>query len=57
MVKIELKIGHHVFEISEKDLMLDNGSCAQVITQKLFKGWNEYSPKMSKKLLDRKSVV
>lgn len=50
MVKIELKIGHHIFAISEQDMVLDNGSCAQVITQKLFKGWNEYSPTMSKKL-------
>lgn len=50
MTKIELKIGHRTFAISEKDLILDNGNCAQVITQKIFKGWSEYSPTMSKKM-------
>lgn len=50
MTKIELKIGHHTFGITEKDLVLDNGSCAQVITQAIFKDWHDYPPKMSKKM-------
>lgn len=50
MATIELKIGHRIFQITEKDLILDNGACAQVITQKIFKGWSEYSPTMSKKM-------
>ena len=50
MTKIELKIGRHTFEISEQDLVLDNGSCAQVITQEIFKDWDTYSPVMSKKM-------
>lgn len=50
MTEIELKIGHHTFAISENDLILDNGSCAQVITQKVFKGWSSYAPIMSKKM-------
>lgn len=50
MIAFELKIGHYTFKITEKDLVLDNGSCAQVITQKIFKGWNSYAPVMSKKM-------
>ena len=50
MVKIELKIGHRIFQISEKDLILDNGVCAQVVTQEIFQSWNTYAPIMSKKM-------
>ena len=50
MVKIELKIGRRICEIPEKDLVMDNGSCVQVVTQKIFKGWLDYSPVMSKKM-------
>ena len=50
MVKIELKIGHRTFQISEKDLILDNGVCAQVVTQEVFQSWSTYAPIMSKKM-------
>ena len=50
MVKIELKIGHRIFAITEKDLVLDNGKCAQVVTQEISKGWQDYTPVMSKKM-------
>lgn len=50
MIKIEIKIGGKVFKISEKDLVLDNGSCAQLITQHITKGWDQITPVMSKKM-------
>lgn len=50
MIAFELKIGRNTFKITEKDLVLDNGSCAQVITQEVFKGWGTYAPVMSKKM-------
>lgn len=50
MVKIELKIGRHTFQITERDLVLDNGSCAQVVSQEIFKDWGTYAPVMSKKM-------
>lgn len=52
MVKVELKIGHRTFQISERDLVLDNGSCAQVVSQEIFKGWGTYAPVMSKKMFN-----
>lgn len=50
MVKIELKIGRHTFQISEWDLVLDNGSCAQLVSKEIFKDWGTYAPVMSKKM-------
>lgn len=52
MPKIELKIGHRTFQISEKDLVLDNGACAQVVTQEIFQNWSTYAPVMSKKMFN-----
>lgn len=49
-VKIDIKIGHRIFQISGKDLILDNGVFAQVVTQEIFKEWNTYYPTMSKKM-------
>ena len=34
MPKIEMKINHYVKHIGKDDLILDNGSCIQVTTQK-----------------------
>lgn len=47
---IKLKIGRNVFDIDENDMILDNGACYQIITRKIVKGFDSYSPIMSKKL-------
>lgn len=51
MQKIEMKINRYVKHIGKDDLILDNGSCIQVTTQKgVFADYN-YAPLiMSKKL-------
>lgn len=50
MTKIELKLGHQIFKVSEKDLILDNGKVALLITQYRTKNWSRFSPTMSKKM-------
>ena len=35
---IKLKIGRNIVEVSEKDIILDNGACFQLITQRDKKG-------------------
>ena len=45
-----LKIGRNTFEINEKDVVLFNGACWQLITQKVYRDWHYYSPTMSKTL-------
>ena len=44
----ELKIGRKVFDITEKDVVLFNGACWQLITQEIFSNYHYYSPTMSK---------
>lgn len=52
-MKIEMKIGRYEKLIGEDDLILDNGSCIQVVTQHgAFSGWNYTTLKMSKKLFN-----
>ena len=41
----ELKFGRDVFNITDKDVVLFNGVCWQLISQKIHKGWHDYSPK------------
>lgn len=50
---VELKIGRRVFDITEKDVVLFNGACWQLITQKIPYRWSSYSPKVSKTLADK----
>lgn len=50
MGKIKLKVGRNIFEIDDKDLILDNGACRIIITQKYQKGLELRNPYMSKKL-------
>lgn len=47
---VKLKVGRKVFDIDEKDLILDNGVCYQIVTKKVGVGFNESNPVMSKKL-------
>ena len=46
----ELKIGRRVFDITEKDIVMFNGACWQLITQTIHSGWNNYYPIVSKTL-------
>ena len=50
---MELKIGRKVFDITDKDVVLYNGACWQLITQTIFKEWNDYHPVMSKAICDK----
>lgn len=49
----ELKIGRNVFDITERDIVLFNGACWQLLTQKIRSGWHEYSPRVSKTLAEK----
>ena len=49
----ELKIGRRVFDITEKDIVMFNGACWQLITQTIHSGWNNYSPKASKTMCEK----
>lgn len=49
----KLKIGRKTFEITEKDVVLFNGSCWQLISQKVYRDWHYYSPSMSKVLCEK----
>lgn len=50
---MDFKIGRYVLDINEKDIILDNGACYQIITKKVGKLWEPYSPVISKSLFDR----
>ena len=49
----ELKIGRLVFDITEKDIVMFNGACWQLITQTIHSGWNNYYPTVSKTLCEK----
>ena len=49
----ELKIGRKVFDITEKNVVLFNGACWQLITQTIHSGWNNYYPTVSKTLCEK----
>ena len=46
---VKLKVGRNIIELDEKDLILDNGACYQIVTKKVG-GFDWYYPIMSKKL-------
>lgn len=50
---MKVKCGRDEYEVTNKDLILDNGACYQLITKKKFLGWNEYSPTISKTLFNK----
>lgn len=49
---IKLKVGRNVCDIDENDLILDNGSCYQIVTKQNSFGLNKSIPVMSKKLFN-----
>lgn len=51
-IMVKLKVGRKILDISENDLILDNGACYQIVTQKVCKGFDWHYPIMSKKLFN-----
>lgn len=49
----ELKIGRRLFDINDKDIVLYNGACWQLMTQTYFDGWHSTCPVMSKTMCDK----
>lgn len=49
---VKLKVGRNIFDIDDNDLILDNGSCYQIITKEIRKGFDRITPKMSSKLFN-----
>lgn len=47
---VKLKVGRNILDIGENDIILDNGSCYQIITKRIGYGFNKTIPVMSKKL-------
>ena len=43
---MELKLERRVFTVTEKDRILDNGSCYQLITQEYDHGFDHRTPKV-----------
>lgn len=37
---VKLKVGRDIIELDNKDLILDNGACYQIVTQKVRKGFD-----------------
>lgn len=48
-----LKIRNRTFEVDTNDLILDNGACYILITQKIFKNYSHYSPTIPKSTFAR----
>ena len=49
----KIKIQRKEFEITNKDIILFNGACWQLLTQKVFKDWNECCPTISKTMCEK----
>lgn len=45
---MEIKCGRRTFTVTEKDRILDNGACYQLITQNYFDGWHKCIPGVAK---------
>jgi hypothetical protein len=50
---MDLKVGRDVLDINEKDIILDNGNCYQIITKEVRKRWETYYPKINKSLFSK----
>ena len=49
---MDIKIGRNIYDVNERDLLLDNGSCFQLVTRITGIGLDSQSPaKLSKKLV------
>ena len=50
---MDLKVGRNILDINEKDIILDNGACYQIITKEVGKLCETYSPIISKGLFSK----
>lgn len=50
---MDLKVGRNILDINEKDIILDNGACCQIITKEVGKLCETYSPIISKSLFSK----
>lgn len=54
MAKImEIKCGRRKFTVTEKDMILDNGVCYQLITQYYFDGYSRLTPMVAKSTFNK----
>ena len=47
-IKMELKCGRETFNLNEKDVIMYNGACYQLITRKVDVGWKQSTPVVAK---------
>lgn len=50
---MDLKVRRDILDINEKDIILDNGACYQIITKEVGKLCETYSPIISKSLFSK----
>lgn len=50
---MKIKINRREYEITADDKFLDNGACVQLITQSYSKGFDKFTPRLSKSLYDK----
>lgn len=48
---IKLKVGRDILGIDKNDLIIDNGTCYQIVTKKVGRTNCKHSPVMSKKTI------
>ena len=48
-----MKIGRYEFDINENDVIMDNGSCYQLITRKAGHGFEKTAPIISRTLFNK----
>lgn len=48
-----IKCGRREFTVTEKDLILDNGACYQLITQHYFDGFSRLMPEVAKSTFNK----
>ena len=53
MEKIEVKAGRKTFQCDSTDKIMFNGACYILITKKVWAGWNEEHPTISKTEFNR----
>jgi hypothetical protein len=56
-----IKCGRREFDLNEKDEIMYNGACYQIITRKYRQGWNELTPVIAinivKKLIKEGKII
>ena len=50
---MKIKYRREYLELTDKDIIFDNGSCYQLTTQKVGYGWNSKTPVLSKTMIKK----